>query len=102
MSRRSYHGYEKNEPRTLTVSYRRHDDRLIVSRVGFGRSRDECLQHADEQLPPGVWTRIAISSPYSILNDLNNDGREAKSKWVRNHKGEGAIVTVPALRVRDA
>ena len=39
--------------------------------------------------------------PASIFSDLVNDGQPMTGRNLRNHKGEGATVTVPGPRVRE-
>ena len=54
---------------SVTVSYRRVDG-LYATTVGYGRTLKERIAHADAQLPPGTWTREAVSTPMSIYTDV--------------------------------
>lgn len=84
--------------RSLTVTYRREDSNLIVTRAGFGRDYRAALADADAHLKPGAWTRLSISQPSSILRDVQNEGKP-RHKNLRNRPGEGDTVIVPIPQV---
>lgn len=74
----------------ITVSYQNADNpSCFVTRVGWGHSKGECLEDADNQLPVGTWIRKAVSSPRSIFLDLQS--RKIRS---RTRAGEGVYVKV--------
>ena len=77
----------------MIVTYRRRDGKVIVVREGWGTHHDDALHHADEQLPPGTWTRLAISTPQSIYADVKNAGavRAVQHKRIAR-RGEGETV----------
>ena len=58
---------------SATVSYKRSDG-LYATTVGYGPTRAARIAHADSQLPPGQWTREAVSTPMSIFADLVGRG----------------------------
>lgn len=82
----------------LLCSYRRTDGMLIVTREGWGKNYRDALTHADEQLKPGEWERICISSPNTIYADLKNDG-VMRRRVNAFRRFEGERVTVPVPRV---
>lgn len=77
--------------RSVTVTYKREDDNLITTKVGYGDDYQEALRDADEQLRPGAWTRLAISQPSSVLTDMRNAGK-ARGNLVAKRPGEGETV----------
>lgn len=102
MSRHSQGGRDNwyEQWRTVTVTYKREDDNLITTKVGYGDDYYGALQDADEQLRPGAWVRLAISQPSSVLADLRNAG---KQRQTQNHKrpgeGETVVQLAPVSRV---
>lgn len=63
---------------TATVSYTR-DDGMAAVCVGSGDSLAARVADADAQLPPGLWTRDAVSTPTSVYADLT--GRVPRDPW---------------------
>lgn len=68
-----------------------------VTRVGQGLTLEAQVTEADAQLPPGEWTRCAVSRPTTIYNDLVGRLRDATHKSARGGsfaKYEGKTVRV--------
>ena len=72
---------------SATVSYRR-DDGLYATTVGYGVTQAARVTDADSQLPPGLWTRQAVSTPSTILADLVGRG----DPWVLPQERLGSLL----------
>lgn len=79
----------------VTVSYRRDDGQVICSRVGWGKTYQSAIEHADEQLPVGTWERLVVSTRNSVYADVQNAGRP-RGNSNRARRFEGVSVTVSA------
>jgi len=66
---------------TAIVSYTRASDGRRAVRVGQGDSLAERVADADAQLPPGVWTRDAVSTPTSVLADVSERRESAPLRF---------------------
>lgn len=84
--------------RVLTVTYRRKDEKVIVVKEGIGKDYVDALAHADAQLKPGRWQRVAVSQPTSILADVKNAGKVRKTLNAQR-KGEGDWISVAKPRI---
>lgn len=83
---------------SATVTYRRDDGQMIVTRVGEGSTAKAALEHADQQLPAGIWTRISVSNENAIYADLKR--RLSNSANRASNRGEGVTVEVTKPQVR--
>lgn len=102
MGRRSHGGKDNwyGDWRTVTVTYRREDSNVVVTKVGYGNDYYESLKDADEQLRPGAWVRLAISQPSSVLADVRNAGKHRQTGNHKRHgEGETVIQLPPQSRV---
>lgn len=66
---------------TAIVSYTRASDGARAVRVGQGDSLAARVADADAQLPPGVWTRDAVSTPTSVLADVSERRERAPLRF---------------------
>lgn len=87
--------------RSVTVTYKRADAPVIVTKVGWGDDYQAALRDADEQLRPGSWERLAIGQPSSVLMDVRNAGKQG-GKRAGQRPGEGETVTVAPPETRPA
>lgn len=79
--------------RSVTVSYRSEGMPLFTTRVGYGNTVGEALEDADRQLADGVWRRLSVSNPQSIITDMQVT-KKALSARGTLLRGENVLIRV--------
>lgn len=93
------HRFGNQKLESAHITYLRSDDNVVTTRIGYGATLALAVTDADNQLRPGEWKRLVVSTVRSVAYDVSNPGGRKQGN-VGGLKFEGTIVYVPEPQVR--